>query len=203
MTTKTFWIDDIKDLHTKFGVREVIETLSPENLKAFIDFRLKFLQEELDEAKEATEAEDVVDAMIDLCVVAIGTLDAVGVDSQIAWDRVHKANMSKQRGIKKERPNPLGLPDLIKPEGWTSPQHYDNTGILMRTYGVPTKWIKQVDFSFGTSSEARVEWIDKFTGKKTVEVIRGNDDIALITKMMLEQQKLVEAQPLPEASNGN
>jgi hypothetical protein len=28
------------------------------------------------------------------------------------------------------RPNPLGLPDLIKPEYWQSPSHKGNTGEL-------------------------------------------------------------------------
>jgi len=134
MSNKTFWIDDIHDLHTKFGVREVIRELPKEKLAAFLEFRLKFLQEELDEAKTAESAEDIVDAMIDLCVVAIGTLDAFDVDSQEAWNRVHRANMAKERGIKKERPNPLGLPDLIKPEGWVGPQHADNVGTIARLF---------------------------------------------------------------------
>ena len=38
--------------------------------------------------------------------------------------------MNKQVGIKESRPNPLGLPDLIKPEGWTAPSHKDNVGLL-------------------------------------------------------------------------
>ena len=80
------------------------------------------------------QAEDIVDAMIDLCVVAIGTLDAFDVDAYLAWNRVHDANMQKTPGIKASRPNPLGLPDLIKPEGWTSPQHADNIGMLGKLF---------------------------------------------------------------------
>ena len=38
--------------------------------------------------------------------------------------------MQKEIGVKDTRPNPLGLPDLVKPEGWQSPQHYDNIGKL-------------------------------------------------------------------------
>ena len=52
------------------------------------------------------------------------------VDAQKAWEEVHGCNMSKERGIKESRPNPLGLPDLIKPEGWKGPNHDDNTGYL-------------------------------------------------------------------------
>lgn len=132
------WVRDIAEMHTKFGVNTVVRGLDKEKLAKFLEFRLNFLQEELDEAKKAAasgdlaQAEDIVDAMIDLCVVAIGTLDAFDVSAQAAWARVHKKNMEKEPGIKPERPNPLGLPDLIKPEGWTPPSHADNVGLLSR-----------------------------------------------------------------------
>ena len=63
-------------------------------------------------------------------VIAIGTLLAFGVDVEKAWDVVHKANMAKEVGTKPERPNPLGLPDLMKPEGWENPSHNGNYGNL-------------------------------------------------------------------------
>jgi len=132
------WVQDIHDMHTKFGVREAVAKLDDEKLKKFLEFRLKFLQEELDEAWKAhneggeANAEHVVDALIYLCVVAIGTLDAFQADAYEAWNRVHEKNMQKEVGIKPNRPNPLGLPDLIKPAGWTSPTHVDNVGLLPR-----------------------------------------------------------------------
>ena len=76
------------------------------------------------------DGEEIVDGLIDLCVVAIGTLDAFGVDAYKAWDEVLKANMSKNVGVKEGRPNPLGLPDLMKPEGWQAPSHQGNHGIF-------------------------------------------------------------------------
>jgi len=124
------WPQDVHEMHAKFGFHELIEKLPADKLKLFLEFRIKFLQEELDEAKKADSADDIVDAMVDLCVVAIGTLDAFNVNAQEAWDRVHRANMSKERGIKKERPNPFGFPDLMKPAGWTAPTHEDNIGLL-------------------------------------------------------------------------
>ena len=136
----TFWPADIADMHTKFGVNEVVRKLPSDKLAKFLKFRLDFLQEELDEAVDAAEsgditrAEDIVDAMIDLCVVAIGTLDAFDVDAYEAWGRVHEKNMQKTPGIKPERPNPLGLPDLIKPVGWTPPTHADNIGLLANLF---------------------------------------------------------------------
>jgi hypothetical protein len=141
------WVNDISDMHTKFGVNEVLRDLDAEKLEAFLKFRIDFLQEELDEMRQALvdyqsgkmkgekAADDTVDALIDLCVVAIGTLDAFDVNSDIAWNRVHEKNMQKEVGIKASRPNPLGLPDLIKPEGWTAPTHADNVGLLSKVYG--------------------------------------------------------------------
>jgi predicted HAD superfamily Cof-like phosphohydrolase len=131
------WIQDINDMHTKFGVREVTSKLSANHLAEYLEFRIRFLQEELDEMKHAAknnDAEEIVDALIDLCVVAIGTLDAYGVNAYKAWDEVHAANMSKEVGIKASRPNPLGLPDLVKPEGWKAPSHQGNHGLVAKIY---------------------------------------------------------------------
>lgn len=134
------WVKDNAEMHAKFGVNPVIRNLDKEKLKVFLQFRLDFLTEELNEAKAAmtnaneNSAEDIVDACIDLCVVAIGTLDAFDVDAYEAWNRVHTANMAKQVGIKASRPNKLGLPDLVKPEGWQGPTHADNVGLLAKVF---------------------------------------------------------------------
>lgn len=125
------WVSDIADMHTKYGVNEKVRQFDKEKLEKFLEFRISFLQEELDELKDNKgNPEEVVDALVDLCVVAIGTLDAFDVDAYAAWDRVHEANMAKEVGVKASRPNPLGLPDLIKPEGWTAPSHEGNHGII-------------------------------------------------------------------------
>jgi predicted HAD superfamily Cof-like phosphohydrolase len=130
----TNWVQDINEMHKHYGIHPVMEKMSAEQLTEFLKFRANFLQEELDELRAATNADDVVDALIDLCVVAIGTLDSYSVDSNTAWDRVLDANMKKKVGIKASRPNPLGLPDLIKPEGWEAPSHADNVGKLNEVF---------------------------------------------------------------------
>ena len=76
----------------------------------------------------------IVDGIIDMCVFAIGTLEVFGVDANKAWDQVLKANMSKEVGIKEGRPNPLGLPDLVKPEGWKGPTHKGNHGNITDSF---------------------------------------------------------------------
>jgi hypothetical protein len=124
------WVKDIFGMHSHYKVHPVIDEMDGEKLKKFLEFRINFLQEELDELKTAEDPEDVVDALIDLCVVAIGTLDGFNVDSYKAWDEVLEANMNKEVGIKEGRPNPLGLPDLMKPTGWQAPSHYGNYGHL-------------------------------------------------------------------------
>jgi len=126
------WVSDIAEMHTKFGVNTAIREFDKAKLAKFLEFRIKFLQEELDEMKGAKTADDVCDALIDLAVVAIGTLDAYDINAYEAWDRVHTANMAKEVGVKASRPNPLGLPDLIKPNGWQGPTHEDNIGLLAK-----------------------------------------------------------------------
>lgn len=136
-TEHTDWITDIAEMHTKFGVNTIIRTFDQDKLRTFLQFRIDFLQEELDEMIEAFEEgvpEDIVDSLVDLCVVAIGTLDAFDINAYEAWNRVHKKNMQKEAGIKPSRPNPLGMPDLIKPEGWSAPTHVDNVGLLARCF---------------------------------------------------------------------
>ena len=124
------WVKDIYDMQTKYQTREWVEN-NPDKLREFLKFRIEFLQEELDETREAhivKDPEEIVDGLIDLCVVAIGTLDAYGVDPYKAWDEVLKANMQKSVGKKSTRPNPLGVPDLVKPDNWEGPDHSDNHG---------------------------------------------------------------------------
>lgn len=128
------WVKDINEMHSKFGVHAAVDGMDKEKLKKFLEFRINFLQEELDEMKNAQTADDVVDALIDLCVVAIGTMDAFNIDAHEAWDRVHHCNMMKEVGIKESRPNPLGLPDLVKPTGWYPPTHVDNVGKLDKIF---------------------------------------------------------------------
>lgn len=127
------WVNDINEMHEHYKVHSVVKNMDKEMLAKFLDFRFNFLQEEIDEGKSAITAndpEEIVDALIDLCVVAIGTLDLLSVDCHKAWQEVLKANMNKEVGIKEGRPNPLGMPDLIKPPGWQAPAHTGNHGLI-------------------------------------------------------------------------
>jgi Phosphoribosyl-ATP pyrophosphohydrolase len=125
------WFKDIHEMNEHYGFPSLVADFPQEKLHKLLTFRESFLNEENREFSDGIRdkcSEEVVDALIDICVVAIGTLDLFGVDGQKAWDTVLKANMSKEVGIKASRPNPLGLPDLIKPSGWVAPDHKGNTG---------------------------------------------------------------------------
>ena len=131
------WVKDISDMHDKYQVHAWVQKQLAEGntevLKKFLKFRLECLEEELLETKQAydnSDPEEIVDGIIDLCVFAIGTLDIFGIDAHKAWDQVYNANMNKNVGMKESRPNPWGLPDLIKPSDWQAPSHEGNHGIL-------------------------------------------------------------------------
>lgn len=118
---------DMRALYKKYGFFDSPMT------RQQLEFRINTLQqEEMDELKEALEtnnAEEIVDALIDTIVIAAGTLELLNVNSDEAWSRVWSANMAKERGVKSTRPESGGF-DLIKPEGWKGPDHGDNHGDL-------------------------------------------------------------------------
>lgn len=134
------WVGDMANMHAKYGVNEWFEANkdNKELIQKYLMFRLLMCQEELHETMQAANsgnAEEVVDGLIDLCVFAIGTLDVFGVDAWKAWNEVYGPNMNKKVGVKPGRPNPFGLPDLLKPAGWTGPDHSDNHGDLSAAIG--------------------------------------------------------------------
>ena len=127
------WVNDIKDMHHKFGVHDWFQKNrnNKELMQTYLRFRLDMVEEELNETRAAINSKDpeeIVDGLIDLCVFAIGTLDVFGVDAGVAWNEIYSANMAKNVGVKPGRPNPFGLPDLIKPDGWIGPSHSGNHG---------------------------------------------------------------------------
>ena len=138
----TNWFKDMQDMHIKYGVNKWVQAEKQSDVEVkrfndYMDFRLDMMQEELDETRNAfvnKDPEEMVDGIIDLCVFAIGTLEVFGVDANKAWDEVYKANMNKEVGIKEGRPNPLGLPDLIKPKGWEGPSHEYNHGNISDSF---------------------------------------------------------------------
>lgn len=121
---------DVFDFHARFLVpmSQVPAFLDKEAM----DFRIKFLQEELKEFIDGVAEGDLRkagDALVDLVYVALGTALMMGLPWRRLWHRVQKKNMAKERakndGSNSKRGSPL---DVIKPEGWTPPDHTPDLG---------------------------------------------------------------------------
>lgn len=108
---------DLYNMHARFGFHN-----QKFDRKALLH-RVDFLQEELTEIKLAIQTRDaggVLDGLIDLIVVAAGTVDLGQADGREAWRRVMEANNAKEVGFNASRPDSEGV-DLVKPEGWKAP----------------------------------------------------------------------------------
>lgn len=124
---------DVMDFHRKF---DLDYNGPPRKLKyELFEFRLKFMEEELEEFAHAQfigdEKETLVqqlDAILDLIYVALGTAHLMGFNSDIlngAWQRIQKANMAKIR-VESAADSKRGSTfDVVKPEGWMPPQFGD------------------------------------------------------------------------------
>lgn len=115
-------INDIFEFHNKFNfIKPHQPSLLPNDLR---DFRIKFMQEELDEFIDAHRKGDLagcLDALVDLTYVALGTAFLMNLPFEPAWDAVHKANMLKvraERAADSKRGTPF---DVVKPPGWVPP----------------------------------------------------------------------------------
>jgi hypothetical protein len=106
-------------MHKKFGLANTGKPwhLDPHE-KAF---RVKALQEELDEYNAATTLVDEYDALLDLIVFAVGTLDRQGLPLLEGFEKVMKANMAKEVGQNGEKRGGFKR-DLVKPKGWVGPE---------------------------------------------------------------------------------
>jgi len=111
---------DVAEMHSKYGFTLNLKpTVLPHGM--MIE-RYKFLVEEVTELHQAIHSDDfagMIDALVDLVVVAKGTAVMMGLNWDRHWAIVHEANMLKERGIGKR-----GMEeDLIKPPGWIPPDH--------------------------------------------------------------------------------
>lgn len=124
----------VKAFHEKFGV-SMAKVASLLGREAF-EFRLKFMQEELDEFNTDHEAGDLhgaADALVDLVYVAVGTALIMGLPWDRLWAEVQRKNMEKMRATKKDESKRGSKFDVVKPAGWTPPDH---TNALMDGYSL-------------------------------------------------------------------
>jgi len=112
-------MDLVKAMHAKFGL---------ENIKGVVhltkeekEFRSVAMLEELNEYIAADTLVDQYDALLDLIVFAVGTLERHGFPLQAGFEKVMEANMAKELGQNGEKRGGFKR-DLVKPEGWTAPE---------------------------------------------------------------------------------
>jgi predicted HAD superfamily Cof-like phosphohydrolase len=87
------------------------------------DLYIDLIDEERKELQEAIDAKDpveIVDALTDILVVTIGALHSMGADAEGAWKEVMKTNFAK---IDKETGKVRKREDgkVLKPLGWVPP----------------------------------------------------------------------------------
>src|SRR5262245_35178552 len=116
------FMDDVGQFHEKYELEYKGEPrFLPLDLSTF---RLKFMQEELDEYQTARSHMDLagqLDALGDLLYVVLGTAYLHGFDLAEAWRRIHASNMQKVRTKKFEDSTRGSAFDVVKPPGWEPP----------------------------------------------------------------------------------
>lgn len=115
---------DILDFHRRFEVpiRDKPGFLS----EADMLFRVRCLNEELDELCEAIRNKDLIetgDALVDLVYFALGTAAMMGLPFQKMWNEVHECNMKKVRATSADQSKRGSALDVVKPTGWEGPNH--------------------------------------------------------------------------------
>ena len=112
--------EDVSAFHDKFNFingHRAVQLLS----RAKLTERFECMLEEINEFKDAIPKNDIMalaDALIDLVYFAKGTAVMMGLPWEQLWDDVHRANMTKVRGVTK-RGHAF---DVVKPEGWEGPK---------------------------------------------------------------------------------
>lgn len=85
-----------------------------------VEARIKWMQEELEELRAATDIVDQADAIADVIYFALGAFVEMGLDGGTVFALVHDSNISKL-GPNGELSRDIDG-KIVKPQGWTSPK---------------------------------------------------------------------------------
>lgn len=125
---------EVGQFHHKFGLDNITYDSAPGPREVdpnLLEFRRKFLHEELTEFEEGIIAGDhakMFDSLIDLVYIAYGTAHLMGYPWEEGWIMVQRANMLKERSTSTDAGSDRGSSfDIVKPPGWTPP---DIEGLL-------------------------------------------------------------------------
>ena len=109
----------VLQFHKAFGIAISHKPKIPD--KKTCELRKKLIEEEFNELKEAIDNNNMVEAadgLADLLYVIYGTAISFGLDMEPIFDEVHRSNMTKIGGHKREdgkwiKPETYEPPDLI------------------------------------------------------------------------------------------
>lgn len=110
--------EQVMEFHRVFGVK----IGAPISDAAAAELRVRLMREEMQEIEDALAAGDlhgVADGLADLAYVTYGSAVTWGIDLDVAFDEVHRSNMTKL--------GPDGRPRLradgkvMKPDNWIPP----------------------------------------------------------------------------------
>ena len=118
----------VGEFHEKFGLDNcTYHRPGPRNLPPdAIEFRKKFMREELDEFSQACADGDqakAFDALLDLVYVAMGTAHLMGFPWHQGFNEVQRANMTKERATHAGDPRSVRghALDVVKPLNFIPP----------------------------------------------------------------------------------
>lgn len=111
-------MQQLKAMHNHFELEKVESPRELGNEES--TFREVAMQEELDEYIHASDLVSKYDALLDLLVFTVGTMERHGFPLQPGFDEVMRCNMAKQVGQNAKRGGFKN--DLVKPAGWTGPE---------------------------------------------------------------------------------
>jgi predicted HAD superfamily Cof-like phosphohydrolase len=116
-------IKDLIAFHKACDVKQWFKNLKdiPDDI---YELRLRLLEEEFEEFKEAHKNKDKVemaDALADMIYIAVGTANVMNIPLDKVWAEVQRSNMDKvdpETGKVKKREDGK----VLKPEGWQGPK---------------------------------------------------------------------------------
>lgn len=120
----------VREFHRRFAIAVAERPTIPDTQTAAL--RLRLIQEEFDELNAAFESKDlpgIAKELADLLYVVYGTAVSCGIDMEPVFEEVHRSNMSKVGGYKREdgkwiKPptySPANIPPLLLQQSETPP----------------------------------------------------------------------------------
>ncbi len=167
--------ENVKAFHQKFKIPQSQFPGFYYSDREMMKFRIKFLQEELDEFKEAVEKDDTVkgfDALLDLVYVALGTAYICNFPWYKGWQAVQDANMRKVRGNKKTSTRGSEY-DVVKPSGWIGPELKLHSVLLAHEHELKTELIDRTKRKFDDDDDN--DDVDEYVPKRKNRSFTDND----------------------------